>query len=261
MDASLFFQEFYTRNPILALAATVHLTGFALAYFLSLIDKRKITGVNIWIKPMKFFSSIAIYLFTMCWILFFIPVDIKWISLTIAIVMYIEMFLISFQAARGTTSHFNTTSAFNGIVFSIMGIAITINTILCGYILILFFTNTIKISESYLWGIRAGLLIFILASLEGFAMAKRSSHSVGIKDGGKGFPFLNWSREGGDLRIAHFIGIHALQVLPIAGLFIKNVYAIIIISIIYFILAAFLFLQAIKGKVFLKFSIKNKEGI
>jgi len=256
MNVSIFIKELFVRNSVLASAGVIHLLGFAVSYILSLIDKRKVAGVNVWIKPMKFFSSVAIYIFSLCWILFYLPVAQQWLSITIAILMYIENFFITLQAGRGTTSHFNNKSIFDGIVFSIMGIAITLNTLLCAYILFLFFTNDVKITESYLWGIRFGLLIFILASLEGFVMVKRRSNTISkqnkLNDGSKGLPFLNWSREGGDLRIAHFIGIHALQVLPIAGAFIRNLPVIIIISILYFIISALLFLQAIKGRVFMK---------
>lgn len=245
------FSDIFQRNYILAWAGTLNLAGFAAAFILSFIDERTITGVNAWLKPMKFFLSVAIYLFTMAYILSYLPQNLKWLSWTITILMTLETTLISMQAARGVTSHFNETTAFNGLVFSVMGISIFINTLLCTYILVLYFTSDVHMSESLLWGIRMGLLIFILASLEGIAMVQNRSHTVGVPDGGKGLPFVNWSREGGDLRIAHFIGMHALQVLPIAGAFIKNKYAVIIISIIYFLISALLFIQAIKGRVFL----------
>ncbi len=261
MNITALFPELLHRSPLLAWGTIIHLSGFILTFILSLIDKRKVSGNNTWIKPMKFFSSISIYLFTLCWILFYIPNAPQWISITIVSTMYIETFFISLQAARGVNSHFNASSAFNGIVFTAMGIAITINTLACIYILILFFTEDLKISPSYLWSIRAGLFIFILASFEGFAMASRNSHTVGAKDGGKGLPFVNWSREGGDLRIAHFIGLHALQILPLAGAFIQSVPAIIIISILYFLLSAFLFIHALKGRPVLKLKIQNPEVI
>ena len=70
---------------------------------------------------------------------------------------------------------------------------------------------------AYLWGIRLGLAIFLLGSLEGMQMIARGAHTVGLADGGPGIAFFNWSTRAGDLRIAHFLGIHALQALPAAG--------------------------------------------
>jgi hypothetical protein len=68
--------------------------------------------------------------------------------------------------------------------------------------------------------VRLGLAVTLLGLLEGFAMIAVGGHSVGVADGGPGLPLLGWSTTGGDLRIAHFVGMHALQGLPLlaAGL-------------------------------------------
>lgn len=163
--------------------------------------------------------------------------------------MLFENGLIILQAVRNTTSHFNITSAINGIIFNLMGIFIIVFTITVILICISFFKQKqFSISPAYVWGIRLGILFFLFFSLEGGMMLGLLKHTVGGPDGGPGLAVVNWSTQYGDLRIAHFIGIHSLQVLPLFGNYIaKTKKQTIVFSILYFLLATVLFFQAMKG--------------
>jgi len=62
-------------------------------------------------------------------------------------------------------------------------------------------------------GITLGGLLFVVGSFEGGAMSALSTHTVG---GGYTLPVFGWTLVG-DFRVAHFVGLHSLQVLPLAG--------------------------------------------
>jgi hypothetical protein len=213
-------RELRARNPLLFVMGAAHIILLLIMALIAPFDERQVMGINPWIKPMKFAISIAIFALTMGWFLYELPLreavkrGVNW---AIAGAMVIEITLITMQAARGVTSHFNNATAFDAAVFAVMGAAIAINTLVVAYIALKFWRTEAKIPAPYLWGIRMGLLIFVLASLEGGVMVSHSAHTVGVTDGGAGLPIVNWSVKGGDLRVAHFFGMHALQVLPFVG--------------------------------------------
>jgi hypothetical protein len=212
--------ELRRRDRLLALSGWLMVAGLAVASGAALIDTRLILGVNPWIKPIKFLSSIALFLWTMAWFMAETETRhqrrlgiIRW---TMVLAMIGEIVLISMQAARGTTSHFNIQTPFDAAVFNTMGMMIVANTLAAAW-----FLTTLRPVTSdragYLWGIRAGLVLFVIGSFQGFMMVANMGHAVPGPDGGPGLPFVNWSTTGGDLRIAHFIGLHSLQVLPLVG--------------------------------------------
>jgi hypothetical protein len=210
----------FARDRLLAGTAVAFAGGFLAAAAIALIDDRLITGINPWIKPMKFLLSIAIYLATIAW---FMPElqprprvrqVIRWVAVG---TMVIEIVCIGGQAARGTTSHFNDATPFDAAVFSLMGVAITVNTVAVAAMLWFLRRETPADRSGYLWGVRLGLGLFVVGSLLGFVLVTNRGHTVPGPDGGLGLPFVNWSTDRGDLRIAHFVGLHALQALPLLG--------------------------------------------
>ena len=215
-----FFAELHRRNPLLSTMGWINVALLLAASAAAPFDSRAVTGINPWIKPMKFAVSVAIFMFTMGWLLEHVKRygrTVRVVSWGVAAVFAVEQACIFTQAARGTASHFNVGSAFNAAVFSLMGLMIVVNTVLVLVVLFLFFRSTEPLAPAYLWGIRLGIVIFVAAGFQGFAMTSQLAHTVGAPDGGPGLPFLSGSTRSGDLRVAHSLGLHALQVLPLVG--------------------------------------------
>lgn len=200
------------------------------------LDPRSIAGAPAWLKPAKFAASIAVYSLTLAWSFRYLPRHPRvrrWVGAVSAGVFGVEFAIIALQAWRGQLSHFNTGSLFDGALFSIMGASIVLQTLTSVAVAVAFWRERFA-DRALGWSLRLGFCITILgasmgglmtrptpAQLEGMRAAPPAvvgAHTVGAPDGGPGLPGTGWSREHGDLRVPHFFGLHAVQVLPLLAL-------------------------------------------
>ena len=258
-EASAFgsWRSLARRFPWLAYSSAGMFIGFGLALLLMLVDSRTVLGINVWIKPAKFLLSGGIYLATMAWILGQLeswrPGRIQRLGRWLAGLLTVEIALIVMQGARGVQSHFNVATPMDGFIFALMGIIIGLATVIMGYLGWVLWTQPLAIDRPMLWALRLGVLLFLLASMEGGYVSQHFSHAVGVADGGAGLPFLNWSTEGGDLRIAHFLGLHGLQLFPLLAFSLRktNLKAtpwIVVVATGYSLLTLGTFLWALMGR-------------
>lgn len=222
-------------------------------------DSREIEGLNAWVKPFKFDVSIVVYLWTMAWVLAELPQNFaKRMGWGMAGAMLFESTLIHLQAFRGVKSHFNNSSPFNIAVYASMGVVILINLSFIVRVTLKFFKGAFPtVPRPSLRGIQLGLVTLIYGNLLGIYMAAQPGHAVGVQDGGPGLFFLNWSRTGGDLRVAHFAGLHGIQLFILIGAFLSRsqwtlseksrLFCLNLLFAAYLVLCTSLFAQALRG--------------
>jgi len=219
-------RQLFRQFPTIMYSGATMLVLFVITLFLIQIDERTVLGINTWIKPAKFLLSGGVYLMSMAWVFSQLA---DWnekrsqrMSVFMAWLLNFEIGLIVMQGARGIASHFNRNTQFDAIVWILMGVLILFNTFILFRMLWLSWAKPLKTTKPLLWAIRLGLLLLILSGFEGGYVAQNASHTVGGADGGAGIFFLNWSTEGGDLRIAHFFGMHGIQLFALLAFFLQS---------------------------------------
>jgi hypothetical protein len=225
------------HRPLLAVSialAALTVVGIGGALF----DDRDLLGHPIWMKPLKFMISFALYCVTLAWML---SLQTKarrlgwWMGTVVAVGVAAELVLIVGQVVvRGRQLHFNMSTPADQLIHSLMATTVYViwTSVLVVAIQLLFdkpgdraLRWSIRLAlATTLGGMLLGNLMFRAtpAQLQAEAATGRldhfGSHSVGVEDGGPGLPITGWSTEGGDLRIGHFLGVHSLQLIPLLAL-------------------------------------------
>lgn len=206
------------------------------------LDPRTIGGAPAWLKPAKFALSAALYGGTLVLVLRYLrgwPRVRRAVAWTTTVVFVLEVALVVVQAWRGTTSHFNVGTPLDSAIFGVMGAAIFTQTAVSALAIPALWRTRFE-DAALGTSLRAAMVLTVCGALAGGLMTAPSAqqladaratgvmpvsgaHTVGAPDGGPGLPGTAWSRDHGDLRIPHFVGLHALQVLPLLALLLRGV--------------------------------------
>lgn len=266
----------WAASPSLSFTGLIMIVDFVACFIAMAYDPQQIIGVNAWLKPLKFGLSSALTCLTLAWIAGYLtdwPKVRKWGSRVFAASIAIEIIIIDIQAARGTTSHFNVSTPFHKAAFIVMGVSIA--TLWLSMAAMTYALMLQKLSPTSLqWALRLGLLLSLVGAAAGGLMLRQTpeqkaagnglyfgAHTVGAPDGGPGLPFLNWSTSHGDLRISHFLGLHAMQAIPLIALWLmrrkrlveqQRVQLIWLCVATYAFLFALLAWQALRGQALLR---------
>jgi hypothetical protein len=224
------------HGPLAVLAAVSALLVPVLAVAW-LLDDRTLLGMPIWAKPLKFALSFLLYAVVLAWMtsrLQHLRRTGWWAGTALAVASVAELVLIVVQVVRGRASHFNVATPFDAAVFSTMGALVAVIYV-CTLVVAFALLRSRLGDRALTWAVRLGILVAVAGLSVGFLMLDATpeqaraaaaglpettsgGHAVRVVDGGPGLPLLGWSTTGGDLRIGHFVGMHALQVLPLLAL-------------------------------------------
>jgi hypothetical protein len=176
---------------------------------------------------LKFQASVGVYLLTLAWFFGALPDHVRRGRLAGALVVAalaasaFEIGYITLQAGRGLASHYNTGDAFHGAMYTLMGVgAVTLTAVSPALAALLIRHRPIGWSGAFWLSVVTGLVLtFVLGAGAGAVLSSGSGHWIGgVPSDAGGVPIFGWSRTGGDLRVAHFLGMHAMHVMPVIGL-------------------------------------------
>jgi len=263
----------WTAEPLLT-GTGIFMAALLLASVVGIwLDPREITGAPAWLKPAKFAASTAIYSLTLAWIFTFLgdwTRTRRWVGRATAFTFFLELAIIDWQAWRGTTSHFNVATSLDTSLFAIMGTAIVLQTMASVAVAVALWRQRFG-NRALGWALRLGVAITIVGASTGGLMTGPTAdqlaqaeaagrltlagaHTVGGADGGPGLPGTGWSTRHGDLRVPHFVGLHAMQVLPLVPLLTlrhrneaSRVRLTLVAAAAYLVMFAALLVQALRG--------------
>lgn len=222
-------RELLGRHRVLSLFGMVLLAAMIPASTAALLDPRTLGGVDVWAKPLRFLAAMGLYALTLAWLIGELPAERRHTRLMRATVGALlvtgifEAVYITWQGALGQASHFNTDTPFHAAMFVLMGIAALLFTATSLPVAQQLWRHGGAMAPAYRLGAMLGLVLtFVAGAGVGIAISAHGGPLVGAA-AGPGLPLVGWSTTGGDLRVAHFLGVHAQQVLPVVGLCLARV--------------------------------------
>ena len=259
--------EWFRREPRFA-SATVFFALMILPIYAAMqLDDRTYQDINIWIKPMKFTLAAVVYLGTLAWFAGWMKWEIRsgrayrWFSRAVVAATVFELAWVYGAAANGIGSHFNTSSALMGALYTAAGMFVMVMMLAAPvYAWAIARNHRLDLDAGLRTGVIVSLcLTFVLTVAIASYLASQPNHFVGgnLSDAEGGMLF-GWARDGGDLRAAHFFALHAMHFVPafaLAAMFVVGEAmrrrAVVGFAAAYAAFTVYVFVEALMGRPFL----------
>ena len=266
VSASLRLGSLFSAHPLFLGASVAILLSMVPVLAAMALDDRQFNGINIWDKPFKFLLALSAYLLTLAFFERIVPIQrrrarwYRWHGLAVVAAISLEMIWIAGAAANGTASHFNTTDPVFASIYGFMGllaVLLTSATLVQG--LAIRANRETGLAPVLHHGIWTGLVAtFVLTVPVAGYMSSQTGHLVGgnLSDA-EGLALIGWARDGGDLRVAHFLATHAMHVIPAFGLVLvwlgkgRDRASVMMFAVLFAALVLFTLAQAMAGRPFL----------
>ncbi len=190
----------------------------------AVIDTRQFLDAPIWQKPLQFHLALGTYIITLAFFARFLPdgmQSLRWriYAGIVCFCILAELAWVGGAATFGIASHFNVDDPIMGTIYGFMGAFAVILTSASLVMGVAIWRNPdTGLSPTLHLSIALGLILtFVLTVIAAGTMSSMPGHHIGIPTTNAALPILGWSREVGDLRVAHFFATHALHIVPLAG--------------------------------------------
>jgi hypothetical protein len=241
--------EAFAQRHLAWWRTTLVFVGLTLVFgILAVSDDRTFNGVSTWAKPLKFALSLAVYFATLAWFAPLMPNGYfearkgRWLTNLPIVCAVLEIVYIALQAGRGEASHYNNTSMLHSYLYSLMGLGAA-TLVVVGAWMATVIANRFGARDAYALAVVIGLWMTLVLG--------------GPETDSGGWWLMKWARDGGDLRVAHFFGMHAMQLLPFVGWLAARsmsrrgaIALVVAVAALYAGFTTFTFMQALAGRPF-----------
>ncbi len=251
--------------PAFTILAILLALGLIPLYAAMALDIRVFQGESPWMKPVKFHYALGVYTITLAFFARYLPEGTRngrtwrWFTAAVVFAIVAEVVWLSAAAMQNTASHFNTEVPLFAAVYPLMGAFATLLTSASLVMGILIWRNPATgLPPAVQLSVALGLILtFALTLPVAGYLSGNGTHFVGTST--QELWVMGWSRDAGDLRVAHFLATHALHFVPVAGLaavWLVPAQAMRVVWVaagLFAALVIFTFVQALQGRPFLPF--------
>lgn len=208
----------------LAIAAMVPVSLLGLWLDPRLIDAGHAGLESVWLKPLRFQLALVVHLGTIALCLRTVAATerreagVRRLVAAIVACAAFEAVYITARGAAGLRSHFASGLSGN-LGYALMGLAATLLVVATALVGMRILRARPAGEPHRKLAAGLGLAIGGIAGLvTGATISIAGGPLVGAEAGGAVMPLFGWSTAGGDLRVAHFVGLHTAQALPLFAL-------------------------------------------